>query len=99
MSIHTLPSAESDPDHISCNMQIRPKQRRPKSTREHNANEIVYWVEVLSANAHCVHEIMVHLVEIRIEKLVVHQFVEEVKSNIFCDHQEDQLREKLQGIR
>jgi hypothetical protein len=55
-------------------------------------------VEVLCANAYRVHEIMVHLVEIRIEKLVMHQFVEEVKSNIFCDHQEDQLREKRQGI-
>lgn len=48
-------------------------------------------MEVLRANAHCVHEVMVHLVEIRIEESVMHQFVEEMETYIFCDHQENQL--------
>jgi hypothetical protein len=29
---------------------------------------------------------MVHLVEIRIKESVMHQFVEEMESYIFCDH-------------
>ena len=58
----------------------------PKAPGEHYADEIIYWVEVLCANAHCVNKIMVNLVEKSIEKLVVHQFVEEIKSNILCYH-------------
>lgn len=99
MPVNALTRAESYPYHISCNMHPTSQQDWPESTGNQNTDEVIDWVEVLCADAYSVHEVVMDLVEIRVEQPVVHESVEEIEGYIFSDHQKDQLKEKSCGIR
>lgn len=79
-------------------MDVGAKDGWTKGAGDQDTKKIIDWVEVLCADANCVHEVVMQFVEIGVEQSVMHKFVEEMEGHIFSDHQKNELEDQGRRI-